>query len=215
MRVYVLDLPLQHGIAEEGSVVPLHESPYAPAFLQREAKIFDRDQLETMGSIFVDQLLEQGIQSLCSLPLETQKGALGTLNLGSRDPGAFSASDLSLLTQVAAQVATALDNARAYREIAVLTERLKKEKVYLQDEIHSERNLVEIIGESVELKKVLRQTKTVAPSDATVLVLRETGTGKELIARYTQAELAKRRRFHQIELCCNSYGLAGERAFRP
>lgn len=85
MRVYVLDLPLQHAVGEEGFVIPLHESPYAPAFLQREAQIYDREQLEMMGSIFVNQSLEQGIQSLCSLPLETRKGALGTLNLGSQE----------------------------------------------------------------------------------------------------------------------------------
>ncbi len=129
------------------------------------------------------QLLQEGVGSVCSLPLETQKGVLGTLSLASHEPDAFSASDLDLLRQVASQVAIALDNARAYREIAALTEKLKKEKLYLQDEIRSERNFEEIIGESAALKKVLRQTKTVAPSDATVLVLGETGTGKELIAR--------------------------------
>jgi formate hydrogenlyase transcriptional activator len=84
---------------------------------------------------------------------------------------------------VAAQVAIALDNARAYREIGELTEKLKKEKLYLQDEIRSVLNFEEIVGESPALEHVLAQVNTVAPLDATVLILGETGTGKELIAR--------------------------------
>lgn len=80
-------------------------------------------------------------------------------------------------------MAVALDNARAYREIATLRDRLAEEKLYLQEEIHSELNFEEIIGESAVLRRALEQAKTVAPSDATVLILGETGTGKELIAR--------------------------------
>src|SRR5204862_770357 len=80
-------------------------------------------------------------------------------------------------------VAIALDNARAYREIADLTDKLAKEKLYLEDEIRTELHFEEIVGESAPLKRVLAQAKTVAPSDATTLILGETGTGKELIAR--------------------------------
>jgi formate hydrogenlyase transcriptional activator len=82
--------------------------------------------------------LEQGIQSLCCIPLITRKGELGTLNLGSTKENAFEFRDIGLLQQVAAQVALALDNARAYREIAELTDKLAKEKLYLEDEIRSE-----------------------------------------------------------------------------
>jgi formate hydrogenlyase transcriptional activator len=84
---------------------------------------------------------------------------------------------------VAAQVAVALDNARSYREIAQLTEKLASEKLYLEEEIRTELNFEEIVGESPALKRVLSQARTVAPSDATVLILGDTGTGKELIAR--------------------------------
>jgi formate hydrogenlyase transcriptional activator len=128
-------------------------------------------------------MLEQGIQSLCCIPLITRKGELGTLNLGSTQENAFEFRDIGLLQQVAAQVALALDNARAYREIAELTDKLAKEKLYLEDEIRSELNFEEIVGESAPLKRVLGQARTVAPSNATVLVLGDTGTGKELIAR--------------------------------
>ncbi|MDQ1411045.1 MAG: formate hydrogenlyase transcriptional activator, partial [Acidobacteriaceae bacterium] len=139
----------------------MDDAPCGSTFSRREARIFNQEALSAINSSFVRQLLQEGVRSVCSLPLETQKGVLGTLSLASRELDAFSRSDLDLLKQVASQVAIALDNARAYREIAALTEKLKKEKLYLQDKIRSERNFEEIIGESAALKKVLRQTKTV------------------------------------------------------
>src|SRR5262249_26037592 len=107
----------------------------------------------------------------------------------------------SLLQQVAAQLAIALDNARAYREIAELRNRLAEEKLYLEDEIRSEMNFEEIVGESSALKRVLAQAKTVAPSDATALILGETGTGKELIARAIHRGSARKDRSF-IKLNC-------------
>jgi formate hydrogenlyase transcriptional activator len=88
-----------------------------------------------------------------------------------------------LLSQVASQIAIALENALAFREIAQLKDKLAQEKIYLQEEIHSEYNFEEIVGESRALQTVLEQVETVAPTAATVLILGETGTGKELIAR--------------------------------
>jgi formate hydrogenlyase transcriptional activator len=157
--------------------------PCVRALQGNEIKVFTRGDLSGMHSSFADGMLEEGIQTLCCIPLVTRKGTLGTLNLASREENAFMLQDLSFLKQVAAQVAIALDNARAYREIAELTNRLATEKLYLEDEIRSERNFEEIVGESPALKRVLGQAKTVAPSDATVLILGDTGTGKELIAR--------------------------------
>src|SRR6202011_5842836 len=134
-------------------------------------------------SSFVTQMLEHGIQSLCCVPLTTRKRELGTLNLASKEANAFAPPDVGFLQQVAAQVAVALDNARSYREIAQLTDKLASEKLYLEEEIRSELNFEEIVGESPALKRVLAQARTVAPSDATVLIQGDTGTGKELIAR--------------------------------
>ncbi|MGA9811576.1 MAG: sigma 54-interacting transcriptional regulator, partial [Terriglobales bacterium] len=183
LSFYPLDSPLTAGLAAADSTVPVAGTPAGHALLDRETKILTRDDLLGVQSSFVNQMLERGIQSLCCVPLTTRRGELGTLNLASQDAHAFARRDIGFLEQVASQVAVALDNARAYREVTDLTNRLASEKVYLEDEIRSELNFEEIVGDSPALKKLLSQARTVAPSDATVLILGETGTGKELIAR--------------------------------
>ncbi len=125
----------------------------------------------------------EGLQSLCCVPLVRRKGPLGVFILGSTRQHAFQSDDLSLLSQVAAQFAIAIENHRSYLEIEALKQRLTEEKKYLEGEIRSEGHFSEIIGESPVLKEILAKVATVASSDATVLILGETGTGKELIAR--------------------------------
>ncbi|MGH9545885.1 MAG: sigma 54-interacting transcriptional regulator [Terriglobales bacterium] len=183
LSLYPLDSPLTTGLAGVDTTLPVKDTPAGRALMDRETKIFSREDLMGTQSSFVSRMLEHGIESLCCIPLTTRKGELGTLNLASRDAQAFAPQDIGFLQQVAAQVAVALDNARAYREIAELTDKLASEKLYLEEEIRSELNFEEIVGESPALKRVLSQARTVAPSDATVLVLGDTGTGKELIAR--------------------------------
>jgi formate hydrogenlyase transcriptional activator len=181
LSFYPLDSPLTTGLAGIDTTLPVAGTPAGSAWMERETKIFTRDDLMGIQSSFVSQMLEHGIQSLCCVPLTTRKGELGTLNLASKEANAFAPPDVGFLQQVAAQVAVALDNARSYREIAQLT--LASEKLYLEEEIRTELNFEEIVGESPALKRVLSQARTVAPSEATVLILGETGTGKELIAR--------------------------------
>lgn len=183
LSFYPLDSPLTAGLAGIDTTLPVKDTPAGRALLERETKIFNREDLLGIQSSYVSQMLEHGIESLCCIPLTTRKGELGTLNLASREANAFAPPDIGFLQQVAAQVAVALDNARSYREIAQLTEKLASEKLYLEEEIRSELNFEEIVGESPVLKRVLAQARTVAPSDATVLILGDTGTGKELIAR--------------------------------
>jgi formate hydrogenlyase transcriptional activator len=183
LSFYPLDSPLTTGLAGIDTTLPVTDTPAGSALMERETKIFTRDDLMGIQSSFVGQMLEQGIQSLCCVPLTTRKGELGTLNLASKEANAFAPPDVGFLQQVAAQVAVALDNARSYREIAQLTDKLASEKLYLEEEIRTERNFEEIVGESPALKRVLSQARKVAPSDATVLILGDTGTEKELIAR--------------------------------
>ena len=183
LSLYPLDSPLTTGLAGLDTTLPVKDTPAGRALMERETKIFSREDLLGIQSSFVSQMLEHGIMSLCCIPLTTRKGELGTLNLASREESVFAPKDVGFLQQIAAQVAVALDNARAYREIAQLTEKLASEKLYLEEEIRTELNFEEIVGESAALKRVLSQARTVAPSDATVLILGDTGTGKELIAR--------------------------------
>jgi formate hydrogenlyase transcriptional activator len=202
LRIRALDFPLAKAIIGGDLMLSVSDSvPCVRALQGNEVKVFTRSDLAVMHSSFADGILEQGIQTLCCIPLVTRKGTLGTLNLASREENAFMLQDLSFLKQVAAQVAIALDNARAYREIAELTNRLVTEKLYLEDEIRSERNFEEIVGESPSLKHVLGQAKTVAPSDATVLILGDTGTGKELIARAIH-RMSSRKSASFIKLNC-------------
>ena len=201
LSMYPLDSPLTQGLLETDATLPVKETPAGQALLEGEIRIFSRGDLVALRSSFASQMLEQGIQSLCCIPLVTHKGALGTLNLASKEHNAFLGQDLDFLKQVVGQVAVALDNAHAYREIAELKDKLAKEKLYLENEIRSELNFEEIVGESAALKQVLNQAKTVAPTDATVLILGETGTGKELIARAIH-RMSSRKNSSFIKLNC-------------
>ena len=177
--------PLDPGVEDLESgfaTLQLKELPER-AISKLGSKVFRGEELLGVQSVFVNEMLAQGIRSLCCVPLSTPKGDLGTLNLASSKENAFQTDDVKLLEQVASQVALALDNARAYQEIAGLKDKLAKERIYLQEEIRAELNFEEIIGDSDTLKRALQKAKTVAVSPATVLVLGETGTGKELIAR--------------------------------
>ncbi len=142
-----------------------------------------------------------GIQSLCHVALISRSRTLGLLNLARLAPVAFSARDLEFLRLIANQVAIAVENALAYREIAELKDRLAEEKVYLEDEIRGELNFEEIVGRSAALRHVLREIETVAPTDSTVLIYGETGTGKELIARAIH-NLGLRARNNFVKLNC-------------
>src|SRR5262249_20046539 len=120
--------------------------------------------------------------------------ALGSLNVGSSRPDSISQDDVELLGQVAPQIAIAVENGMAYRQIAELKEKLNSEKLYLEDENRTDRNFEEIIGDSSALRQVLQHVEIVAPTDSTVLIQGETGTGKELLARAIHNVSARRAR---------------------
>ncbi len=176
------DFPLGKGLLSSQPISP-DNSPGGLAIKQGVPLIFSEKEMQGFDAEITKSLLAEGLRSLCCVPLMRPKGPLGVLVLGSTRKNAFQAEDLELLSQVGAQFAVALENHRVAAEIESLKDRLAAEKKYLEGEIRSEGLFEEIVGDSPALKKVLDQVATVAPSDATVLILGETGTGKELIAR--------------------------------
>jgi formate hydrogenlyase transcriptional activator len=132
---------------------------------------------------YLERVGPLGANSVCILPLTTARQRLGTLVLASTQEHAYDDADLDFLQRLAKQVAVAFENALAFDCIEQLKEKLEKEKVYLEEEIRNYTNFEEIIGESAALKRVLKEVETVAPTNSTVLIIGETGTGKELIAR--------------------------------
>jgi formate hydrogenlyase transcriptional activator len=179
---------------KEELVLPAEGALGWQALKSRKAFILKRDEVAGLGSR-AGKL--SSVRSVCCLPLITGKGELGTLNLFSTQEDAFREPDLALLRQVADQVALAVENAAAYRRIAELAE----EKLYLEEEIRTESGFEEIIGESPALRLTLAQAETVAPSNATVLILGETGTGKECVARAIH-NLSGRKARNFIKLNC-------------
>src|SRR6266478_1817445 len=142
-----------------------------------------------------------GVNSLCYLPLTTARRRLGVLVFACKQAGAYDTADVDFLEHVANQVAVAVENALAFDEIETLKDKLHQEKVYLEEEVRTEHNFDDIIGESAALRRVLKEVEAVAPTDATVLILGETGTGKELIARALH-DLSPRRERTFVKLNC-------------
>ena len=325
---HALASPSGKGLLQEGFVGPVDSTPAGPAIRTGKPALFDEEDLKRLQSDVARLLLAEGVKSGCCVPLKSHNRLLGTLNIASLNPGAFSQDDVDLLSQVANQIAIAVENALAYRQITelkdkltreeayltqaqrltgvgswawdpseshnyysrevfnifgldpakgnptladflriyhpedrkfveeaekklvsegqgydvkyriirpdgelrfvrevgtpvrengvitgfvgacmdvteqeMMTQELRREKLYLEDEIRTEYNFEEIIGESAALKRILKQVETVAPTDSTVLIQGETGTGKELIARAIH-NLSKRRERTFVKMNC-------------
>ena len=163
--------------------VDIKGSPAEEAIRTREPVLIHRFEGSRFDPASVRHLVALGMQSACCVPLIHRGEALGTLAVASRVENAFKQREADVLTQVADQVAMAVSNVMVFRQIADLRDRFRQEKQYLEEEINLERRFDEIVGESTGLRQVLKQIETVAPTDATVLIQGETGTGKELLAR--------------------------------
>ncbi len=201
LRVYALDFPDNQNLVLEDAEIPLEDSPPGQAFRTRKPVVLDASNLNQFNSDGFRRMVAQGLRAGCVLPLISRDRVLGTLNVGTRREASFTADDVDLLTQVANQIATAVESALAFSEIEELKEQLAQEKLYLEDEIRTEHNFEEIVGDSPVLKRVLRQIETVAPTDAAVLIEGETGTGKEVFARAIH-NLSRRRDRTFVKINC-------------
>jgi PAS domain S-box-containing protein len=158
-------------------------SPAGRAFRTRQPVILNRIDRWPFAKESVKHLTLIGMQSGIWVPLIHRERTLGSMTVANRRENAYTQRDAEMLLQVASQVAMAVNNALAFKQIAELRERLDQEKQYLEDEINLDHRFEDIVGESTGLRNVLRHIETVAPTDATVLIQGETGTGKELLAR--------------------------------
>jgi formate hydrogenlyase transcriptional activator len=157
--------------------------PSGEALATGKPVVVDQPDFERFPSPLYRRRADAGFCCGCSIPLVTPNAILGTLELARKDRQPFTKEDVELLVQVARQIAIALENSLAYRELAEMKERLAIEKSYLEDDIRLDQNLGDMLGESPAFQAVLKSLQIVAPTDATVLILGETGTGKELVAR--------------------------------
>jgi PAS domain S-box-containing protein len=193
--------PDESGMHRREVRLPMEGSPAGEAYRTSLAVILDDMENSRYRPESIRHHTEIGMKSGLWVPLIYRGEAIGAMAISSRREAAFSQRDAEMLTEIAAQVAMAVNNAHAFRQISELRERLSQEKQYLEEEINLENRFEDIIGESTGLRQVLKDIETVAPTDATVLIQGETGTGKELLARAIH-RLSPRRDRTFVKLNC-------------
>jgi len=200
-QVYMVDFPDSKGLWREQLRIPRDGTA--------SGRVFESGKPLTMTAPFPDWLDPrvrkigeiEGFKAICFLPLISRDRVQGILQLNRRTPNPFTDEDVAFLGPIASQVAIAVSNALEVRRIKEAQERLSEESSYLRDEIRVEHDFEEIVGGSAGLRAVLKQAETVAPTDSTVLIIGETGTGKELVARAIH-NLSGRRDHILVKLNC-------------
>ena len=202
LRVHTLNTPWVDNIyANEGFVMRLEDSPAGRAATTRQPVLINRLDPSEYASPIVAKAYAAGLRSSCNIPLVSHDRLLGVVAVASRRESAFTQPDVKLLCNIAGQLSIAVENSLSFHELAALKNKLVTEKLYLEEEIQTQYNFEEIIGQSASLKKILQQVATVAPTDSAVLLCGETGTGKELIARAIH-NLSNRRERTLVKLNC-------------
>jgi formate hydrogenlyase transcriptional activator len=181
-RVLAMDFPHGKGVVKEELLITPSAS-VKKALESLTPVVINTWEPNELSSDASDLVAAEGIKTFCNIPLVNRGRALGILSILRTTETPFSPGDVDFLSRASGQIAIAIENAMAYREISQLKDKLAQEKLYLEEELRSEMNFENIIGNSPALKHVLELVETVATSDSTVLLLGETGTGKELIAR--------------------------------
>ncbi len=200
LKCIVLDFPGSRGFMADVPVAEISQERL-DRLRTRAPTVATALDIAKMPAVIAEVLRAEAIVTLASAPLITAGGPIGVMALGSRRENSFGQPDLDLLAQISSQIALALDNALAYGRLTASRDRLEDERLYLESEIRSESNFEDIVGKSRALQKVLEQVSIVAPTDSTVLLRGETGTGKELIARAVH-NLSSRRERTFVRLNC-------------
>jgi formate hydrogenlyase transcriptional activator len=199
-RVFAMDFPHGKGVIKEELLVT-PSAAVKKAFETLKPVVFNTREREELATEPYDIAAAEGLRVACNIPLVNRGRALGILSILRRTETLFTPEDVDFLSRASGQIAIAIENALAYREISELKDKLTQEKLYLEEEFRSEMGFEQIIGNSTALKHVLQQIETVAPSDSTVLLLGETGTGKELIARAIH-DRSRRKQRTLVKLNC-------------
>jgi formate hydrogenlyase transcriptional activator len=198
LRIYALDFPsFKDESRQEESLVPIDEDVAGVVF--RTGKLWC-GSVQEARRLGMRDIARAEVGTVCILPLASRGRVLGTFGVVKYQDNAFT-GDIEFLSQIGNQVAIAVENALAFGQIRELKDQLSKEKLYLEDEIRTEMNFAQIVGNSASLRKVLKHVETVAPTDSTVLIYGETGTGKEQIARAIH-DLSLRRAKPFVKLNC-------------
>src|SRR5690348_18235252 len=212
-KVFAMDFPHGKGVIKEELLVT-PSAAVKKAIESLKPVLFDtrdRDELEPDP---YGLAAAEGLKAACNIPLVNRGRALGILSIVRTTETPFTSEDVDFLSRASGPIAIAVENALAYREISELKDKLAQEKVYLEEEFRSEMGFEQIIGNSTALRHVLQQVETVAPSDSTVLLLGETGTGKELIARAIHdRSRRKQRTFVKLNCAAIPTGLAESELF--
>jgi formate hydrogenlyase transcriptional activator len=198
LRIYALDFDFSDESVHEESIIPIDEDISGVVFRTGRLWCGSVQEARRLG---MRDTVQAEVGTVCVLPIVSRGRVLGTFGVVKYQDNAFTGDDVEFLTQIGNQVAIAVENAIAYGEIRELKDQLSKEKLYLEDEIRTEMNFAQIIGNSTSLRRVLKRVETVAPTDSTVLIYGETGTGKELVARAIH-DLSPRRSKPFVKLNC-------------
>jgi formate hydrogenlyase transcriptional activator len=200
-RIFAVDFPHGKGaIKEELCFTP--SAPGKKAMETLKPVVWDSRGRDELAPEISDIVAAEGIKTVCGIPLVNRGRALGLLSiLRTTTDTPFTPEDVNFLSHASGQIAIAIENALAYQEISALRDKLAQEKLYLEEEIRAEMGFERIIGNSGVLKHVLQLVETAAPSDSTVLLLGETGTGKELVARAIH-DRSRRKQRTLVKLNC-------------
>jgi formate hydrogenlyase transcriptional activator len=202
LRLVAYEGPLRTTYSPVGNVHDPDDSHVSWVFTHQQPLL--RRDLETEKQFSSEErALKNGFRSLCALPLVVRGRSLGAITVASLNNRQYQQSDADFLMEVANQIAIAVDNLRAHEETEALKARFEAEAVYLQEEIKTEHNFEEIIGQSEPLRALLRKIEQVAPTDSTVLIRGETGTGKELLARAVH-DRSKRKERALVKVNCGT-----------
>jgi formate hydrogenlyase transcriptional activator len=208
LRVTILYNPEGRGAISDGTLVPIKGSTCGKAFLSGKNQLIHRlEDLEqdpesfgsSDGQLFFERVVSEGLKSGCELPLVGRKGVIGVLGAFSRSERALTDDEFAFLEQVGRQVAVAIENALDYEKAIRDRDKETRQRRYFEEEIRAE--FGEIVGDSPALKTALDLVSVVAPTNSSVLIMGETGTGKELIARAIH-NLSGRRERAFVKLNC-------------